>query len=73
MNNNEIEFEYLNDLEAETPKKDRSWLVNGLLLILKVCGYVLYGLICGLCGLIEIIATCFLLTSFKPKKRKKRR
>ena len=71
--NNEMEFEYLNDIESEAPKKDHSKLVNTSLLILKVLGYLFYGLICGLCGLIEIIATCFLLTSFKPKKRKRRR
>lgn len=71
MNNNEMEFEYLND--AEQPKKDRSKIIYTLLIIANVIAYILYGFIYALCFLVKAIATIFLLSSFKSKKKRKKR
>ena len=73
MNNNEMEFDFLNDNEYQAEKKDHSKAINALLTTIKVLGYILYSFICGFCFLIEALATVFLLSSFKPKKKRRKR
>lgn len=73
MNNNEMEFDFLNDSKTKSQKEEKKDFSNVFLIVLKMFGYILYGLICGLCGFIEIIATLFLIKGVKPKKRKRRR
>ena len=73
MNNNEMEFDFLNDNTQQTEKKDHSKIINIFLTLATVGGYVLYGFICVFCSIIEAVATIFLLLSFKPKRKRKKR
>lgn len=73
MNNNEMEFDFLNDNTEQTEKKDHSKIINIFLTILTVSGYILYGFICAFCFIVEAVATIFLLSSFKSKKKRKKR
>ena len=73
MNNNEMEFDFLNDTAQPEQKKDHSKIINVFLTIAMVAGYILYGFICAFCFIVEAVATIFLLSSFKSKKKRKKR
>lgn len=73
MNNNEMEFDFLNDNTQQTEKKDHSKIISAFLSVAMVAGYILYGFICAFCFIIEAVATIFLLSSFKSKKKRKKR
>jgi len=68
-----MEFDFLNDSTQQTEKKDHSKIINIFLILATVGGYVLYGFICAFCFIIEAAATIFLLISFKPKRKRKKR
>ena len=72
MNNNEMEFDFLNDNTQQKEKKDHSKIISIFLSIAMVAGYILYGFIYVLCFIIEAVATIFLLSSFKSKKKRKK-
>lgn len=68
MNNNEMEFEYLNG--TQKPTKEHK---NIFLKIFVIIGWILYIALEFFCSFIEVLATCFLLIDIKPKKKRKKR
>lgn len=77
MNNNEMEFDFLNNNEKQnnnqSTKKDfsnfLSFIIGGVITIIAYMGFFV---ISAFCFIIKAVATIFLLSSFKSKKKRKK-
>ena len=69
MNNNKIEFDFLND---NTQQKEKKNYKNIFLNIAVVISWILYIFIYFICGFITFFAIILFGISIIPKKRKKR-
>lgn len=69
MNNNEIEFDFLND---NTQQKEKKNYKNIFLSIAVVISWLLYIFIYFICGFITFFAIILFGVSIVPKKHKKR-
>ena len=69
MNNNKIEFDFLNDNTQQKEKKNHK---NIFLSIAVVTSWILYIFIYFICGFIKFFAIILFGISIIPKKRKKR-
>lgn len=69
MNNNKIEFDFLND---NTQQKEKKNYKNIFLSIAVVISWLLYIFIYFICGFITFFAIILFGVSIVPKKHKKR-
>ena len=69
MNNNKIEFDFLND---NTQQKEKKNYKNIFLSIAVIISWILYIFIYFICGFITFFAIVLFGISIRPKKRKKR-
>ena len=69
MNNNKIEFDFLNDNTQQKEKKNHK---NIFLSIAVVTSWILYIFIYFICGFITFFAIVLFGISIRPKKHKKR-
>lgn len=71
MNNNKMEFDFLNDNTQQQEKKKKD-CKNILLSIAVIISWILYIFIYFICGFITFFAVILFGISIVPKKRKKR-
>lgn len=69
MNNNEMEFDFLND---NTQQKEKKNYKNIFLSIAVVISWILYIFIYFICGFITFFAIILFGISIRPRKHKKR-
>ena len=69
MNNNEMEFDFLND---NTQQKEKKNYKNIFLSIAVIISWILYIFIYFICGFITFFAIVLFGISIRPKKHKKR-
>ena len=69
MNNNEMEFDFLND---NTQQKEKKNYKNIFLSIAVIISWILYIFIYLICGFITFFAIILFGVSIVPKKHKKR-
>ena len=69
MNNNEMEFDFLND---NTQQKEKKNYKNIFLSIAVVISWILYIFIYFICGFITFFAVILFGISIRPKKHRKR-